>query len=181
MRNDDIVPGFDDENDDGLKIGLAEVPKVAGCLLLALNGHIDTYNSPRFQKRVRLAVDRGFVRLVFDCGGLTGISSAGIGSFATLLKTVRPKGDIVLFNIMPRVYEILRLLGFSSLFNIRGGFDEALEFFAEGENGPPATFPHEFQCPMCLKKLEAQDPGRFRCPECGAVLSVGLDGLISLG
>jgi len=180
MRSDGMVPGFDEE-DDGLKIVLSPVAKVSGGLLLTLDGHVDTYNSFRFQKRVRLAVESGFVRLVFDCGGLSHLSSSGVGSFMTLLKAVRPTGDLVLFNVPPKVLDLLRLLGFSGIFNIRESVDEAVAFFAEGGSGEPAIFPLILRCPACRKRLEAKSPGRFRCPECGAILAVGLDGSVSLG
>ena len=52
MNNNDIVPGFDEEKDDSLKIRLQRVDSVEGCLVLYLTGYIDTYNSNFFQKRV---------------------------------------------------------------------------------------------------------------------------------
>ena len=45
MTNNDIVPGFDDEKDESLKIKLQKVNEVEGCLVLYLTGYIDTYNS----------------------------------------------------------------------------------------------------------------------------------------
>ena len=52
MNNNDIVPGFDDEKDDSLKIRLQKFDNVENCLALYLTGYIDTYNSNYFQKRV---------------------------------------------------------------------------------------------------------------------------------
>ncbi|HUZ18791.1 MAG TPA: anti-sigma F factor antagonist, partial [Spirochaetia bacterium] len=52
MNNNDIVPGFDEEKDDSLKIRLQRVDEVENCLVLYLTGYIDTYNSNFFQKRV---------------------------------------------------------------------------------------------------------------------------------
>ena len=178
MRNNDIVPCFDDEGDDSLAIELAEVPEVPGCLRLSLAGYIDTYNSPRFQKRVRLAVDSGFVRLIFDCTRLGYVSSAGIGTFVAFLKAVRPAGDIVLTGIQPKVQEVFHILGFSRFFNIREGLQEAVEYFAAER---PQGFPEVLQCPACAGGLRAETPGRFLCSHCGAVLTVDADGSVSLG
>ena len=41
-NNNDIVPGFDDEKDDSLKIRLQKVDPVENCLALFLTGYIDT-------------------------------------------------------------------------------------------------------------------------------------------
>ncbi len=119
MANNDIVPGFDEEKDESLKIRLEKVDKAEGCLVLYLTGYIDTYNSNFFQKRVNRAVEAGYTRLIFHCGGLNYVSSTGIGSFTAFLKAVKPKGgDLVLLEIQPKVYEVFQLLGFSQFFHI---------------------------------------------------------------
>ena len=103
MTNNEIVPGFDDEKDDSLKIKLQKVESDTNCLVLYLTGYIDTYNSNSFQKRISRAVDSGFIKLIFNCNGLNYVSSTGIGSFTAFLKTVKPKGgDLVLLEIQPK-------------------------------------------------------------------------------
>ena len=73
-----------------------------GCLILFLTGYIDTYNSNFFQKKVTRAIEQGYIRLIFHCGGLNYVSSTGIGSFTAFLKAVKPRGgDIVLLEIQP--------------------------------------------------------------------------------
>ena len=107
MNNNDLVPGFNDEKDDSLKISLEKVDAVDNAILVILNGYIDTYNSVYFQKQVNKIVGNGFVNIVFNCSNLTYVSSTGIGSFTAFLKLVKPKnGDIVLLNIQPKVYEV---------------------------------------------------------------------------
>lgn len=109
MTNDNIVPGFDDENDESLKIRLEKISDIDNCLLLYLNGYIDTYNSSFFQKRVQKAVEAGYTKLLFNCNSLNYVSSTGIGSFTAFLKTVKPKGgDLVLLQIQPKVFEIFQ-------------------------------------------------------------------------
>jgi len=182
VLNNDIVSGFDDERDESLKIELRQIQDVENCLILALNGYIDTYNSVYFQRRVQLVIAASFDKLIFDCDGLNYVSSTGIGSFITFLKTVKPHGDVVLFNIQPKVLEVFQLLGFSRFFNIKRDEEEAVDFFrgAEDENSDP-SFPKVFPCPTCSKKLKATKTGRFRCSECKSILSVGSGGIISLG
>jgi anti-anti-sigma factor len=160
------------------------VPDVENCLILSLSGHIDTYNSNYFQKQVQRAIDEGFIRLIFHCGGLSDVSSAGIGSLSALLKAVKPKGgDLVLFEIQPKVYEVFQLLGFSQIFNIIDNLDSSINFF-RGDSileEKPVSFPKVFPCPICSKKSKAVKPGRFRCPECKSIIAINDLGDVSLG
>jgi anti-anti-sigma factor len=183
MTNNDIVPGFDDEKDESLKIKLQPVEEPDGCLVLYLTGYIDTYNSNYFQKRIAKAIECGYPRLVFHCGGLNYVSSTGIGSFTAFLKAVKPRGgDLVLLEIQPKVYEVFQLLGFSQFFNIKDTMEDALNFFRGGEGVSSASlFPKVFDCPICSKKLKAIKPGRFRCSQCKAILAIDNTGQVFLG
>ncbi len=183
MNNNDIVPGFDEEKDESLKIRLQKVDSAEGCLILYLTGYIDTYNSNFFQKRVNRAVEGGFIRLIFHCSGLNYVSSTGIGSFTAFLKAVKPRGgDLVLLEIQPKVYEVFQLLGFSQFFNIKDSLDEAVDFFSKGAVKVESDlFPKIFKCPICSKKLKATKPGRFRCSECKTILAIDNSGQVFLG
>ncbi len=151
--NNEIVPGFDDEKDDSLKIRLQKIDEVSGCLVLYLTGYIDTYNSNYFQKRVAKTIEAGFIRLVFHCAGLNYVSSTGIGSFTAFLKAVKPRGgDLVLLEIQPKVYEVFQLLGFSQFFNIKENLDEAVSFFAQKGEGPrPDRSPRSSSAPSAAR------------------------------
>ncbi|MDR2468307.1 MAG: STAS domain-containing protein, partial [Spirochaetaceae bacterium] len=141
------------------------------------------YNSASFQKRTTRAVDAGFIKLIFNCSGLNYVSSTGIGSFTTFLKMVKSAGgDLVLFDVQPKVFEVFQLLGFSQFFNIRDNMEDAVSFF-EGKAKMPysASFPRIFDCPICGKKLKATKAGRFRCSECKTILAVDENGQVFLG
>jgi anti-sigma B factor antagonist len=183
MSNNDIVPGFDEERDESLKIRLQKVDGTEGCLVLYLTGYIDTYNSNFFQKRVNRAIEAGFTKLIFHCSGLNYVSSTGIGSFTAFLKAVKPRsGDLVLLEIQPKVYEVFQLLGFSQFFNIKDNLDEAVEFFSKGAAiNDSDIFPKIFKCPICSTKLRASKPGRFRCSNCKTILAIDNSGQIFLG
>ncbi len=181
--NDAIVPGFDDEKDDSLKIKLDKIEEAPRCLLLTLTGYIDTYNSNFFQKRVQKAIESGFVRLIFNCASLNYVSSTGIGSFTAFLKAVKPQGgDLVMLDIQPKVYEVFQLLGFSQFFNIRDSLAESISFFIKDQSEEkPAVFPRIVSCPICFKKLKAVKAGRFRCSECKSILAIDESGQVLLG
>ena len=183
MPNNDVVPGFDDEKDDSLKIRLQKVETDNKGLVIYLTGYIDTYNSNSFQKRIAKAIDTGFIKLIFNCNGLNYVSSTGIGSFTAFLKTLKPRGgDIVLLEIQPKVYEVFQLLGFSQFFNIKDSYDDAIEFFNKGTAQKTSDlFPKIFKCPICSKKLKAVKAGRFRCSECKTILAIDNNGQVFLG
>jgi anti-anti-sigma factor len=183
MVNNEIIPGFDDEREETLKIHLQLVPDSENCLVLVLNGYIDTYNSNHFQKRVQRVIDSGYTRLIFHCGGLNYVSSTGIGSFTTFLKTIKPKGgDLILLEVQPKVYEVFQLLGFSKFFNMQDNLEESIAFFKnEVVVEEISVFPKILTCPICSKKLRAVKSGRFRCSECKSVLEITDEGEITLG
>lgn len=183
VSNESLVPGFDDEKDDSLKISLNKIDGVPNCLAIILNGYVDTYNSSFFQKRIAKVVEAGFVNLVFNCSALNYVSSTGIGSFTSFLKLVKPKGgDIVLLEIQPKVFEVFQLLGFSQFFNIKNSADEAIAYFKAGPvQTTNSIFPKVFACPVCQKKLKATRAGRFRCSECKSILAIDDQGQVFLG
>lgn len=183
-NNNNLVPGFNDERDDSLKINLEKLEEVDNGLVIYLNGYIDTYNSSFFQKRIQKVVEAGFINLVFNCASLNYVSSTGIGSFTAFLKMIKPKGgDIVLLEIQPKVYEVFQLLGFSQFFNIKDSTTEALAFFKTGTvaGSSDSIFPKIFSCPVCSKRLKATKSGRFRCSECKAILAIDPQGQVFLG
>lgn len=180
--NNNLIPGFNDEKDDSLKISLEKIDRVENCLVLYLNGYIDTYNSSFFQKRVAKVVDAGYKNLIFNCAALNYVSSTGIGSFTAFLKMVKPKGgDVVLLEIQPKVYEVFQLLGFSQFFNIKDSTEDSIQFFKQEVGPVVGVFPKIFGCPVCSKKLKATKSGRFRCSECKTILAIDSTGQVSLG
>lgn len=181
-NNNNLVPGFNDEKDDSLKITLEKINDVDNGLVIYLNGYIDTYNSSFFQKRISKVVEAGFVNLIFNCSALNYVSSTGIGSFTAFLKLIKPKGgDIVLLEIQPKVYEVFQLLGFSQFFNIKDSLADTISFFKQGAPVAESIFPKIFSCPVCSKRLKATRAGRFRCSECKSILAIDQHGQVFLG
>lgn len=180
--NNSLIPGFNDEKDDSLKIQLEKAPSVEECMIVYLSGYIDTYNSVFFQKRVAKIIEAGYINIIFNCAALNYVSSTGIGSFTAFLKMVKPKGgDIVLLEIQPKVYEVFQLLGFSQFFNIKDTLEDAVHFFKREVVAENGVFPKIFACPVCSKKLKATRAGRFRCSECKTILAIDNQGQVFLG
>ena len=183
MANNDIVPGFDIERDDSLKIRLDKINESPKCLLLSLTGYIDTYNSAYFQNCVQKVIENGFIKLIFHCGNLNYVSSTGIGSFTTFLKAVKPQGgDLILMEIQPKVHEVFQLLGFSQFFIFKDSINDSIQFFnSDKAREKPLVFPKVVSCPICYKKLKALKPGRFRCSECKSILAIDESSQVLLG
>jgi anti-anti-sigma factor len=183
MSNNEIVPGFDDEKDDSLKIHLQKIEDVEGCLVLYLTGYIDTYNSNCFQERVVKAIEADFTKLIFHIAGTNFVSDTEISSYTAFLKAVKPRGgDLVLLEMQPKVFEVYQLLGFSHFFNIMENLDEAVSFFSrrrEEANG--LVFPRIPKCPICGTKLEGSGAGIRRCSECMTILAIDNAGRVFLG
>lgn len=182
VSNNAIVPGFDDDRDDSLKFTLFKIDDVPNCIMVVLNGSVDTYNSNYFQKSISKVIDAGFTKLIFNCTSLSYVSSTGIGSLTNLLKTVKAKnGDIVLFGVQQKVFDVFQLLGFSQFFNIKNTNNDAVAYFKSDSMPPAPAFPIVFPCPVCRKNLKALRSGRFRCSECKAILAVDDHGKVVLG
>jgi anti-sigma B factor antagonist len=180
MNNNEIVPGFDEEKNDSLKIRLQKI--APECVVVYCTGYIDTYNSAYFTGRINMIIAAGFSRIVFNLAGISYISSTGIGSFTAFLKTLRPRGgDMVLLQVQPRVFEVFQLLGFAQFFNVRDNLEQAVAFLESSGTGGAPPFPRVFACPICSKRLKASRTGRFRCSECKTILAVDDGARILLG
>ncbi|MFN8176692.1 MAG: STAS domain-containing protein [bacterium] len=55
-------------------------------------------------------------RLAIDLRKVDFLDSSGLGALVTVLKAVRPEGELVLFGLRPSVREILRLTHLDSVF-----------------------------------------------------------------
>jgi anti-anti-sigma factor len=130
LENDIIVPHFDDEKDEMLKIQLQRIEDVPGCLVLYLSGIIDGYNVNYFRKRVDKAIEAGFIRLIFDLSGLNYVDFL-LESLTAFLKAVKPQGgDLVLVEMPPKICGVLQLLGFFQFSTFKENLSEAVSFFA---------------------------------------------------
>lgn len=175
---EDLIEGFFDEQDDSLKIGLEKVGEV---LVVKLTGYIDTYNSNFFSRQMNKVLENGFYKIAFDCSDVSYISSTGIGSFTTILRTVKThEGELAFYGMLPKVYEIFSLLGFSQFFRILDTLGDAIEFL-NADNKSDFTEASKKQCPNCKKLLMIKKPGRFRCPGCKSIITINSSKQIFLG
>ena len=101
-----------------------------GVLVLRVAGYLDAHTAPDFEKSLARAVQNGWVRIVVECGGVTYISSTGLGVFMAYIDEVRDAGgDIKLAGVIPKVYKVFDLLGFPKLFEFHPRVEDAVPRF----------------------------------------------------
>ena len=180
-NNNNLVPGFNDEKDDSLKISLEKNDSVPKGIFIYLNGYIDTYNSSFFQNQVNKIIACGFINIIMDCSKITGVASTGFGVLTNLLKIVHQNnGNIILVNVQQNIYETIELLGFTQFFKIIPTLEEAYSYITQnaGVAGNGEVFPKLVTCPSCAKSLKAQKAGRFRCINCKAIINISETGSV---
>lgn len=178
MNNDDILPGFDEQTNDSLTIELQAVEGVSNGLAFKIDGQLDTYSTSFFRRHVNMAIDAGYVNLVFLLDGVDYVSSMGVGAFVKLQEAVREKGgSITLAEAQPKVMKVFRLMCLDRFFACCDSLDDAAALLM----GQSPVFPRGIGCPICDRKLRVLTSGRFRCPQCKTILSISQAGAVSLG
>lgn len=100
--------------------------------ILALDGYLDAHTAPQFENAIHDEMQAGHHRIVVDCAKLTYISSAGLGVFMSFIEELREVGgDIKLAAIVPKVYQVFEVLGFTALFDILDTTKAAVAKFAD--------------------------------------------------
>ena len=103
-----------------------------GLSVLALEGYLDAHTAPEFEKAVQAEFEAGRVRLVVECSRLTYISSAGLGVFMSFIEEIRDAGgDIKICGLVPKVFQVFDILGFSALFDFVPDLPAAVQRFEE--------------------------------------------------
>jgi len=97
-------------------------------VFMQLRGQMDTNNSHHVVNAFNSLVESGFTRIILDMSGVPYASSTGIGALTHLLKAISTKkGKLVLINLVPGVYNVIQLLGFTSFLTIKDSVDAALK------------------------------------------------------
>ena len=98
--------------------------------VMAVTGRVDSATAPDMESKLRELVDGGKTQIVLDLKSVEYMSSAGLRAMVSTLKAVkRVNGDLRLANPSPRVEEVLRLAGLTSIFSIHPTQEEAVGSF----------------------------------------------------
>ena len=108
-----------------------------GCLILALEGHIDSGNAVETERQINeIRVENPAPAIVFDCAGLDYISSAGL---RIILRCKKAVPETKLVNVSAEVYEVFEMTGFTEMMDIQKAYRvlsvEGCEVIGQGANG----------------------------------------------
>ncbi len=98
--------------------------------VVALTGRLDTTNYGELEKVIFGLIDNNEKQIIVDCKDLDYVSSSGLRIFLMGLKKVNTvSGRFVLCALQDNIKEIFEISGFSTVFEIFGGVDEAVGSF----------------------------------------------------
>ncbi|MBA4299529.1 anti-sigma B factor antagonist [Algoriphagus alkaliphilus] len=87
--------------------------------ILSLFGEVDASNSVILDEAIQELVDGGSKSILIDGKNLEYISSAGLGVFMSYLEDFQENGiSMKICNLVPRVFEVFKILGLDQLIPI---------------------------------------------------------------
>ena len=91
-----------------------------GNMVAYLEGSLDTSTVPETEKAMLPLYECEGKDVIFDCTGLTYISSAGLRIFLNVLKNVEEKGgQVYITNINDAVRNVFSITGFNNIFQFK--------------------------------------------------------------
>ncbi len=110
-----------------MDISTQEVKRVS---VMTVKGRVDSATAPDLENALKQLVDTEKTQIVLDLKDVEYMSSAGLRAMVSTLKAVkRINGDLRLCSPSPRVAEVLRLAGLTSIFTIYSSQAEAAGSF----------------------------------------------------
>jgi len=98
--------------------------------IMSVSGRVDSATAPDLETELKKLVESDKTQIVLDLKDVEYMSSAGLRAMVSTLKAVkRVNGDLRLAAPSPRVEEVLRLAGLTSIFSIHPNRDEAVASF----------------------------------------------------
>jgi len=98
--------------------------------IVFLNGRLDAYNSNLVEKKLDELINTGKIKMVADLSEVKYISSSGLRVMLSSLKKLNKLGGTLkLSSLQPYVEEIFEIAGFTQLFQIYDGEEEAIASF----------------------------------------------------
>ncbi len=108
------------------------VREVQGVTIIAPSGKITIgVGDVALREAVREALDRGARQMLIDLAGVTTIDSSGIGELVSAYTTVTHRGGkLKLFNMPPKVNDILQITQLITVFDVFADEHEAVQSFS---------------------------------------------------
>ena len=91
----------------------------ADYLKIVLSGDIDLGNAEAFYNEVTIAYKEMPVNILFDCEKLNFIDSTTLGTFAKILKMVKPDGyGVRLTNLQPKIKKLFTICSLDKIIQL---------------------------------------------------------------
>lgn len=98
-----------------------------GAEVIRAEGRVDSSNAGEFETAAMEAVDADGAALIFDLGGLTYMSSAGLRVLLVALKANKAKGRKVgLADVQENVANVLKMSGFGAMFTVGDSVEDTV-------------------------------------------------------
>ncbi len=107
--------------------------KGAILMIRVQESQIGADSADAFRAKVHAAIPKEGARVALDLRRVEFMDSSGLGALVSLLKAVRPNGELVLFGLKPGVQEILRLTHLDTVFVSAVTEDAALAQFSKSQ------------------------------------------------
>jgi len=100
------------------------------CVVIGIQGRLDTISSPVFENRLMELMDHQVTRILVNCSQMDYISSSGLRALLIALKRITlAKGKFAICELQENIHEIFTISGFTTIFEIYPGEEEALGVF----------------------------------------------------
>jgi anti-anti-sigma factor len=87
--------------------------------LVGAKGRLDQALTPDLEKTLNALLDAAHHRIIVDLSQTIYINSAGLRCLVSAWRRARQQqGDVILFALTPRLYEIFAMVGFDQVFTI---------------------------------------------------------------
>ncbi len=100
--------------------------------IVRLNGELDAATSPVADEAMCEALNNTSRAVLIDCGGLTYISSAGLGAVLSTLHDCNNKSvQLLVYGLRPKIQSVFKVLGLEKIIPIVATEQEALHVVAK--------------------------------------------------
>ncbi|MCD8090302.1 MAG: STAS domain-containing protein, partial [Clostridiales bacterium] len=92
---------------------------------VSLTGEIDIFNSEEVKTVLLQMISEKEQDVFIDCKNLSYIDSTGLSALVAILKKVKAfSGNVVLKNLLPNVFKVIKITNLDKLFIIEGDENE---------------------------------------------------------
>jgi anti-anti-sigma factor len=110
-----------------IELEFAELKGKSNAKLVRFIGDLDATNVETVVEKIFNLLNEGFVNIVGDFEKLRYVNSTGLGILLHFSKTAKEKGGAFkIANVNENVYEIIEIIGASTLLDIYDELDEAI-------------------------------------------------------